>query len=191
MYNSRHAVSKVSVHHTSPCRSFLSTSDDEVHAQSDRRVRADLLIQADGRYFAFVNVIMHVCSLIFVSILSGGWDLGRAYRNLWNSFIIEQLKPRGDRRGLVVETWSERRTVLPVYSGYQCCHLGHGQAAICVSLILRHGSRDEVAYCRPIHILPPLEKAQNHLFITATCSAGPSHRSGLNFSGSGKTSALR
>ena len=50
---------------------------------------------------------------------------------------------------------------------------------------------DNPAYCRPMHILPPLEKAQNHLFITATCSAGPNHRSGSNLRGSGNTSALR
>src|ERR1700716_2974491 len=42
-----------------------------------------------------------------------------------------------------------------------------------------------------MHILPPLENAQNHFFISATSLEFPSHRSGLKTRGSGKTSAFR
>ena len=46
-------------------------------------------------------------------------------------------------------------------------------------------------HCSPIHIRPPLEKAQNHLFIVATSSAEPNQRTGLRSNGFLNTSALR
>ncbi len=61
--------------------------------------------------------------------------------------------------------------------------------------ILRENERlniRSIAKLLPIHILPPLPKAQNHLFFSSPFSLPCSNqRSGSHLSGSGKTSSFR
>lgn len=131
----------------------------------------------------------------------------QAYLHLRDLIILEDLKAARDPGCDIIITWSGRSLISTIDRCCECCQLRHGET-VCISThfktpesniradhIVSPPNADvqsatwTVTYCRPMHILPPLPKAQNHLFISD--ASAESHLSGLNVSGSLNTSGLR
>lgn len=118
-----------------------------------------------------------------------------AYLYSCKAFVVEKLKARSDAGRDSFEIGRNRCFVFAIDGSGKCCHFGHRKTAFesvrkylgACTRLKRQGMRE--TNCRPIHIRPPLEKAQNQRLISTDC--GPTQRSGSNLRGNSKISGLR